>query len=243
MSARTAERRDLLGGLREERGSVLMEGLLVLPLYLVLLGALFVVGDLAMGHQTLMSAERSVTWLAYDRFADHGETGMGKMLASFLGPRWKEHLRNWKVEEDGEGFRPRPGNRWQNGYQGKGRLQVDVPYWSKVANAGQIAQSRGRMPSADELEFEDGYDLPGAAGWRSYVIRRRPVKRGAWFKEEWVFFDRSADGESLAAYVMDNTVSEPWLLPGDFGRHILLPPLVKWTAEYTREDDLVEWGQ
>lgn len=236
MNARKTRRRNPLGALREEEGSVLMEGVLVLPLYLVLLGALFVVGDLAMGHQTLMSIERSVTWLEGDRFADHGRDKMEEMVMSFLNIRKREQLPTWTVAEDERGLL-RPGNWWLGGFKGGGLLWVDVPWWSKVANAGQIAQSRGRMPLESELAFKDGYLLPGAPEWRSYVVRRRRADLPA-------LCDRDGSGALLASYIMPSLLVEPWLDNAEHPYHAVpLPIAVSPTLPYIRAYDLVAWGE
>jgi len=236
VSARKTERRGLLGAMREECGSVLMEGVLVLPLYLVLLGALFVVGDLAMGHQTLMSIERSVTWLEGDRFVDHGRGKIEEMVMSFLNIRKRDQLPTWTVAEDERGLL-RPGNWWLGGFKGGGLLWVDVPWWSKVANAGQIAQSRGRMPLESELAFKDGYLLPSAPEWRSYVVRRRRADLP-------LLCNRDGSGVLLASLIMPGVVVEPWLDNADYPYHVVPLPIGAFPAlPYVRENDLVEWGE
>ena len=181
----SAARRALRAGLCA-RGSVLMEGILVLPLYLMALGSLFIIGDLARGRMVLQSLERSVTWLAGGRFADHGDEGIAKMLMTYLegtpylkGGDIPKGLVNQAIVGD-----KWIGNRWMNGYMGYMLLPIDVPFWYGMANAEYVMSSRGPKAEGEELPFKAAYMLPtgkdgkGAAFWRSYVVRRRPDDAG-----------------------------------------------------------------
>lgn len=230
-----------------ERGSVLMEGVLVLPLYLMALGALFIIGDLARGRMVLQSMERSVTWLGGDRFAGHGpdEEGIGKMLLTFLegtpyakGDDTPDGLVNQAIVE-GKWI----GNRWLNGYMGYMLLPIDVPYWYGMANAEYVMSSRGSQPEGGKMPFQNAYMLPsgrdgtGGKFWRSYVVRRRPEDAGE-------RYDRNADARTLVGGVWYNVFVEPWVVGGDDGFHELPEPVADSKVQpYKRLDVLIEMAE
>lgn len=53
--------------IKSERGSVLMEFVLVAPLYLCLFGAMFLTGELLLSRSRLWNNDRFLAWLAQDR--------------------------------------------------------------------------------------------------------------------------------------------------------------------------------
>lgn len=56
-------------------GSVLMEFVLVAPLYFLLLGGLFLVADLSVNKMRMQFGDELVTWVGASRFCPHGEDG------------------------------------------------------------------------------------------------------------------------------------------------------------------------
>lgn len=57
-------------GPSERKGSVLMEFLVVLPLYFTLVGGLFFIGELMINRVRLQIGDFAVTWIGADRFSD-----------------------------------------------------------------------------------------------------------------------------------------------------------------------------
>ena len=214
---------------RGERGSVLMEGILVLPLYLMALGVLFILGDLARSRQTLLAAERAIVWLAADRFEEHKSVGIAKMLLSFLDVS-PESLPGG-VFEDVVGGKP--------GYL---VLPVETPYWCGMANEEFVMDSRGNseigeMPFKDSYLVPEGKDGKGDRHMRHYVVRRRPDEADE-------LYDRNAPGAALVGRVMNNVVKEPWIVGGTEGHHDLPKPASdKPVKPYAREHDLVVFGE
>ncbi len=225
-----------------ERGSVLMEGVLVLPLYLMALGALFIIGDLARSRLMLLSMERSVTWLARDRFPSHGDDEMGKMLMAFMDScAYKPGTVPWGTVHEAIKGGQWLGNRWMNGYMGFMVVPVEVPFWYGMANAEAVMDSRGAQDGDDEFPFKDSYVLPagsdgkGGAFWRSYVVRRRPDEAGE-------RYDRNADARTLVGGVWFNVFNEPWIVGGngEEGYHPLPEPKAdSGVAPYQRLEELI----
>lgn len=60
---------------RDNKASVLMEAILVMPLYLLLFGGMMLCGDVALGGGKLLSANRFLAWTAKDRIIDATRDG------------------------------------------------------------------------------------------------------------------------------------------------------------------------
>lgn len=220
---------------RGECGSVLMEGVLVLPLYLMLLGVLFIVGDLAMGRLAMLAGERTVTWLAGDRFGHDPDPAVKALLdASSMTVEGGQ-----AVEAVLEGRRI--GNHWLDAYLGYMVLGVHVPYWVGLANTAHGTRPRDGAENA-ELPFREGYLLPesdtsgGNRFWRSCVVRR--------LEDAGEAYARNAPAAQLLANVERNVVNDPWVVGGDAGYHELLEPAGPSQVEpYKRVNDFVLFGE
>ena len=58
--------------LKSERGSVMLEFCLVLPIYLLIFGGTFMIFDLSMARLHLQEANRNIAWIQNDRFDTQG---------------------------------------------------------------------------------------------------------------------------------------------------------------------------
>ena len=58
--------------LKSERGSVLMEFCLMLPIWLLIFGGTFMVFDVSMARLHLQEANRNLAWLQDDRYDSEG---------------------------------------------------------------------------------------------------------------------------------------------------------------------------
>lgn len=218
-----------------------MEGVLVLPLYLMVLGALFIVGDLIRARLTLQTVERSLTWLYEDRYAGHDEPGMKHMLAAIVDEE-SAPVAGAHVAEMREGGRL-VGNTWLDAFMGYALMEVKVPWWHGMANTEAIMSSRG-TDGAKELPFRDSYLLPegrnGEANrqYRNVVLRRRPAGVDE-------YRDRNAPGIQLADTGWANVAGEPWITGGGPGAYHDLPaaeaPGNK--LDYQRYSVLVPFGE
>lgn len=234
---------------RGDAGSVLMEGVLVLPLYLAMLGALFIAGELAHARQTLLAVERSITWLAGDRFSDHRDTGIMQMLERYV-PKRDFHPPGGDIHVD-ELRRGRNvvGNTWLNGYAGYAVMDVQVPWWQGLANAEDAMYLRGPNDNSP-WAFQESYRVPetreGIADkrWRCAVVRRRGfdefITRELYDAE----YNRNASGLKLADHVERTVVDELWIVGGEQAFHTVQAPAKSaGLGEYSRIPDLVSWGE
>lgn len=218
----------------------MMEGILVLPLYLMLLGVLFILGDLARARMTLLAVERSLTWLASDRFSGHGTDGLMRMLAVFEDKETAP-VTAFRVSEMLEGDQ-RAGNTWLDAFMGYAVMNVKVPLWVGMANTEAVMATREPGQKGENMPFRDAYVLPegqnGAADrqYRSFMVRRRRFDAGA-------DYDRNAAGIRLADNVWVNvTENEPWVEGKGMGLHKMPKPRAAGQrVEYVRQ--MAAWGE
>ena len=70
-----------------ERGSVLMETILVIPLYIAFLSGIFMLGDLGLGRSRLNAGDRFAVWLAGDRHANKDDAAVKKAASGAFFPK------------------------------------------------------------------------------------------------------------------------------------------------------------
>lgn len=201
-------------------GSVLMEGILVLPIYLMLLGVLFIMGDLLRGRMTLQCVERTITWIGGDRYSGHGLDGIMRMLAGYVNKAdWAPPNGDLKVDEARHGARV-VGNRWHNVFMGYAVTDVKVPWWQGLANTFALIYARdenGKVPFGDSYVLPLGADGDPDRHWRSAVVRRRPDDAGA-------AYNRNAPGLALADEVRQNVFND-------------------WIEGWSDDDHFHEWAE
>ena len=179
-----------------------METLLVLPIYLMLLGGLFVVGDLLLARIRGGILDRTAAWLrpgatvpaetsiaAHHRFwegVDAGSFGWTGMKLGDPSDASVSPIQSWgvKAEETSDigaeaGGVPTQGNTWCGFYQGVSFVSAGVPFWVPLLDIAQsvYAEKGGepRSPSVYRIH-------PDHPGWkagadpqfgRRYVFTRR----------------------------------------------------------------------
>ena len=168
-----------------------METLLVLPLFLMLLGILFLLGDLLQGRLLQLSMDRTVTWLGGGTvYRENLEKTFSKDLGlelsdsrGWMGPRFRTDRLNSgyfaKQPDPGKGAEgdKAQGNAWLDTYMGRADLEIGVPLWAPLLDV-----QRNMMASGPEQRVEPTpslFDLrPETTGFpdpkgRAQLIRRR----------------------------------------------------------------------
>lgn len=159
-------------------GVILMETLLVLPILLMLLGGLFVIGDLLMGRLVAHEIDRTLAWRVKERFSyvpSRPATAFDESAFSHIpGPHGiKEDpgLGLFAYEATGSGM----GNLWSSVFAGRSDVQVDVPWWVNLVNVQDAVmgdpQNPDRMESSYKLNSGDNGNFMQTA--RAYVFRRK----------------------------------------------------------------------
>jgi len=108
----------------KEAGTILLETLLVLPIYMVLLGGIFWIGELAFTRHTLLSADRLAAWSMGNRLAHQSE---GQVESLLKNEKIFEEAREQELEVK----------------DGKSDLLGDVSWWKR---SHAYAQATQRIP-------------------------------------------------------------------------------------------------
>ncbi len=181
-----------------ERGSVLMETVLVLPILLMLFGGLFVMGDILLGRLHLLTVDRGAAWAAGSRFL-HGDTNfvsrsfahVPKHTALVLDKAFVRSYdgggssdEDWfgSFFDDGNARRERKkslaSTEWLEVVSGHAWGRVEVPIWAAMVNTHSVVSGGGR---GDWLSSQWRLLTKGGAGadasdyldfGRTYVVRR-----------------------------------------------------------------------
>ena len=109
-----------------EQGSILMETILVIPLFIAFFSGIFVLGDLMLGRNRLTAADRFAVWLAGCRFADTGDDEVRSTASEgFFGSgEFAEgtQLRSFKSRKERV--------NWYSLVRGTGELKITLPVWA-----------------------------------------------------------------------------------------------------------------
>lgn len=184
-------------------GSVLLETLLVLPLLLLLVGGLFMIGDILHGRLHLLTAERVAAWSTNSRF----EVGRKDIFES-----WFKHLdrhtalklerayADWyetdeSKEEDwfdiegelgnlrSKTSTPPRGTSWLDFVGGRADGVVEVPIWAAMANTHNVMFNNGYFYDSLSCEWrlnvydEDGDDSQSNSGEYKTYNRQYVLRR------------------------------------------------------------------
>ena len=183
------------------RGSVLMEFVVVAPLYFALLGGTFFVGELMLNRIRLQVGDHAGTWMAGTRLMDRsgGGDAISSLMQNWLFHDTHEVAGAITVEPDSDKL-----NNFMSMYCGGiKRLSISVPNWMRGMLFMHQAFSGGDM---EDLKEKRTYDFfSGEDFHRSYSFHRNP----AWPDTH----DRSASALDLVnAGILQNVLGDSWIV-------------------------------
>ena len=150
-----------------------METILVLPLYLMLLGGMFVIGELLLGRYLAHDIERALAWRAADRF---GPTSFDKKMYDYstgdyatatngISPEIRMVARTHR-----SGFW---GNNWIATFGGRADVSVRTPWWTAFINVQGAMIGKGEDEAFEENFKLNSYENEFLDEPRVWVCRRR----------------------------------------------------------------------
>jgi len=142
---------------RSVAGSVLMETVIVIPLYMILLGGIFWIGDLIVTRQQLVIAERYVAWNTGLRYDDKGKTDAETIHRLFFADA--DGTPNpWHKPTAGDGTVDKTFD-WSHVASGQVTLSVDLPDWLRyMFNTGHEIYDAEAPAQVQELRGRDKKD-------------------------------------------------------------------------------------
>ena len=150
-------------------GVILMETVIVLPILLMLLGGLFVIGDMLMSRLAAQELDRALAWRAVDRFGptDFDDSAFRHIIGA-QGITAMPGL--YAYEATGSGM----GNRWSSVFSGRSDVNVNVPWWTAFVNVQDAVMGDPDHPDRMESSYNLNSDGNGRFSQtpRTYVFRR-----------------------------------------------------------------------
>lgn len=189
------------------QGAVLMETVLVIPLFMILLGGLSWIGDLMITRQKLLVADRYVAWNNGLRYPDKGPFGANDLHRLFFSDRNRvpsqyhaPRVRSAAIEDDYE---------WSHASAGQATVRATMPAWVySMINAAAIIYRQGNL-------LQNFLDLNGREqpGQRHVVLMRTRPK---WLEGEPHNRNRyGVEGSGRVAETWEQIADEAWPYEND----------------------------
>ena len=177
---------------RAERGSVLMETVIALPIFMALIGGIMWSGQLIYEKQKLLVADRYVAWNYGNRFAQNYNDAQAK----FFDKSTSDTVANTQTKELKK-------SEWWHEVQGSVEVDPKMPDWTRGWFYGNAANSAAadKMPTSLKLF---GRDLSGSKPGGHVVVMQKE-KKPTDSRQEKVSPD---DGSLKIKY--DSIYSEDW---------------------------------
>ncbi len=185
----------------ERRGSVLMETILVIPLYIAFFSGIYLLGDLELGRNRLAAADRFAVWLSGCRYGDKDDEAVKKDASKAFFPDG-EFAEGTKLESFSSG---KTKADWYSVVRGAAELKMVLPVWAVGCRKGaiQLFADIGSSPDKelwDKLSFRareiEGPDTHSVLMRADYDVREKPGRELAqggplWYVEyRTAFIDR-----------------------------------------------------
>lgn len=140
----------------KDRGSILMETVLVIPLYLVVLSGIFWVGDLALLRSKSTFFDRFAAWSSGNRFANTSQSG----IKSDLEQSFLQASRVGDQHVDKVNTAKRPSSVWSAIAGAAATVSVEPPVWTRgwrqagvtmmESNAAELRRTSFRSREVDD---------------------------------------------------------------------------------------------
>ena len=183
------------------QGSVLMETVLVIPLYIAFLSGIFLLGDLELGRSHLMAADRFGVWLSGTRHAEMESDEVKKEMSEAFFPD-EQFAEGTEVES----LRLNPEDvNWYRIVRGGAKLKMVLPQWAVGCRKGvlRLLADIGTSPEKemwDDLSFkareiaeDDTHTVLMRAKYEDREKSARELAQGAprWYREyQTAYIDR-----------------------------------------------------
>lgn len=138
-----------------ERGSVLMETILVIPLYIAFFSGIYLLGDLELGRNRLTAADRFAVWLSGSRYEQKDDDAVKNNASKTFFPDG-EFAEGTKVESFAS---HKTKVDWYSVVRGAAKLKMVLPVWAVGCRKGviQLFADIGTAPDKklwDNLSFK-----------------------------------------------------------------------------------------
>jgi len=158
------------------RGSVLMETVLVIPLYIAFLSGICLLGDLVLGRSRLTAGDRLAVWNAGCRHLGKGDSAVKKSVSQVLFGQGEfapgTELSSFSSTKNGTGFFAV--------VSGAAKLKMVLPDWAVLCRKGALVCFAG-IGSGPQEEMWDKVSFAArkveSGGTHTVLMRRRYDER------------------------------------------------------------------
>ena len=151
---------------RFRSGAVLMETVIAIPLFMVMLGGIFWIGELTVARQKLLLADRYLAWNKGMRYDDRGQTDAGTVGRLFFadksGAVAPGHTPNVLFADITKQY------DWSHAAAGQASVKVKMPDWvyAMIHSARTVYKRGGAMDKSAEVRGRE------REGQRHQVVMR-----------------------------------------------------------------------
>ena len=134
-----------------ERGSVLMETILAIPLYIAFLSGIFMLGDLELGRNRLTAGDRFAVWLAGNRHLNRDDGAVRSAASKAFFPKGEfaegTELKSFSSHKNKVSF--------YAVVRGSSELKLALPAWAVGARKGVIKLLADVGTTPEEGKWDD----------------------------------------------------------------------------------------
>lgn len=177
--------------MKNDTGSILLEGIIVLPLYLVLFGGMCILGELTLGTIQNVAADRFMTSIWGDRFywGESRDSDLGRN--DYLFSRIKSFFSTTAGISVGKAkaelfFRDGAANNFAVAAGGKVETIHSPSAASYLVNAYQAVRPTPTIGKTHLMRVEDDQ-------YRFFIVQKRLIHKGTYYREG-SSFELSRDG-------------------------------------------------
>ncbi len=157
-------------GFNSTEGSILMETILVLPLFIAVFSGVFLVGDLAISRARLHASDRAAAWNAGNRHQSIGD--LKRELTKWFFPA-EDFGPKTKISEARQDTETH--NTWSHFARGTAILVFTTPDWTAGWRKGALRIMADIGSSPDQNQW-DAVSMPNPAltnSWRHTALMRK----------------------------------------------------------------------
>ena len=145
------QRRNIAAKAAPQRGSILMETLLVIPLYIAFFSGIYLLGDLGIGRARLTAADRFSVWTAGCRHEQKDDEAVKKKATNAFFPRG-DFAEGTKIDSFRSG---KTEVNWYALIQGAASLKIVLPVWAVQCRKGALRLMADIGTKPDESTWDN----------------------------------------------------------------------------------------
>ncbi len=181
-------------------GSIMLETVIAIPLFMILLGGTFWIGELMIARQKLVICDRYIAWNKGLRYDDSGEIDAGTVHHLFFIEPDGTILNNQRVTSSSGTIAH--NFDWSHASEGQAKLDIEMPNWTRfMFNAANVMYNTGEPDyQAFSIQGRDKADQ------KHLVVMRTEAEA----KSEYIRNKYGVKESGEVAYQWEKIADEKW---------------------------------